>query len=219
MRTANGARTLTAARGVPLSSIRCRRGAALQERAVVGRITRSRPKPKPKFVHEVSVGHWEVDEPWLAELVARVAGPAGFKKRTPFWAYTIFSFVHQEQADEIRLYVGRRREAAARLVAKKGPCPVTVKYAEAAFFQYAVIWGLSTGVLREVVRVYRRQRSKCSTHGLPRAVAAHVIVAAAPAIEVERAREMVDAMLTWAIARHRTWFWAGLEGDRVINRL
>jgi len=81
-------------RGVPLSSTRCRRGAALQERAVVGRITRTRPKPKPKFVHEVRVGHWEVGQSWLAELVARIAGPNG-KKRTPFWAYTIFSFVHE----------------------------------------------------------------------------------------------------------------------------
>jgi hypothetical protein len=138
----------------------------------VGRITRARQKPKPKFVHEVRVGHWEVDQPWLVELVARVAGRDGFKKRTPFWA----------------------------------------------FYQYAVIWGLSTGLLREVVRVYRRERSNCSTHGLPRAVAAQVILAATPVTDVERAREMVDAMLTWAIARHGTWFWTGLQGDRVINR-
>ena len=81
-------------RGVPYLLTRCRRGAALQERAVVVRITRARPKPKAKFVHEVRVGHWEVDQPWLVELVARIAGPNG-KKRTPFWAYTIFSFVHE----------------------------------------------------------------------------------------------------------------------------
>jgi hypothetical protein len=184
----------------------------------VGRITRARSKPKPKFVHEVRVGHWEVDQPWLVELVARIAGPNGYKKRTPFWAYTIFSFVHEEQAAEMRLYLGRHREAAAKLEAKQRPCPVAVKYAEAAFYQYAVIWGLSTGPLREVVRVYGRERSNCSTHGMPRAVAAEVILAAAPATDVERARDMVDAMLTWTISRHGIWFWNGLQGDRVINR-
>jgi hypothetical protein len=60
------------------------------------------------------VGHWKVDQPWLVELVARVAGRDSFKKRTPFWPYTILSFVHQEQAAEMRLYLGRHREAAAR---------------------------------------------------------------------------------------------------------
>jgi len=29
---------------------------------------------------------------------------------------------------------------------------------------------------------------------------------------------MVDAMLAWVIARHGTWLWTGLQGDRVINR-
>src|SRR3954465_12364586 len=129
---------------------RCRRGAALQERAVVGRITRQ--PSKPKFVHEVQVSRAEVDKPWLNELLARIAGPNGYRKRTPFWAYTIFSFVHQGQADEMRLYVGRHREVAAKLEAKSRPCPVAIKYQEAALAQYAVIWGLSTGLMREVVR-------------------------------------------------------------------
>src|SRR3954469_24519680 len=70
---------------------RCRRGAAPQERAVVGRITRQ--PSKPKFVHEVQVSRAEVDQPWRAELLARTAGPNGYRKRTPFWAYTVFSFV------------------------------------------------------------------------------------------------------------------------------
>lgn len=34
-----------------------------------------------------------------------------------------------------------------------------------------------------------------------------VIRAAAPAIDQDEAREVVDAMLTWTIARHSTWFW------------
>jgi hypothetical protein len=126
-------------------------------------------------VHEVRVGDWEVDKPWLAELLACIAGPNGYRKRTPFWAYTIFSFARQEQAAEMRLYVGRHREAAARLEAKKRPCPVATRYEEAAFAQYAVIWGLSTGLIRDVVRTYRRERRDCSTYGMPRAAAAEVI--------------------------------------------
>ena len=97
-------------------------------------------------------------------------------------------------------------------------CPVRVRYEEAALAQYAVIWGLSTGLVRDVVRVYRRERSDCSTHGLPRSIAAEVVLAKAPAIGTDKAREMVDAMLAWVIARHDTWFWTGLQGDRVINR-
>ena len=92
-----------------------------------------------------------------------------------------------------------------------------VRYEEAAFAQHAVIWGLSTRIIRDVVRVYRRERSDCSTHGLPRSIAAEVILAAAPAIGTDKAREMVDAMLAWVIARHASWFWAGLQGDRTLN--
>jgi hypothetical protein len=90
----------------------------------VGRITRPRLKPKPKFVHEVRVGHQEIDQQWLAELLARVAGANGFKKRTPFWAYTVFSFVHKEQADQIERELCDRRELQARREAKARPCPV-----------------------------------------------------------------------------------------------
>jgi hypothetical protein len=189
-----------------------------QEHASVGRITRPPPKPKPKFVHEVRVGHTEVDQPWLADLLDRIAGPNGYRRRTPFWAYTIFAFARQEQADEMRLHVGRRREMAERAERAKWPCPMTVRYEEAARAQHAVIWGLSTGIIRDVVRVYRRERSDCSTHGMPSWVASDVILAAAPSIGRERAREMVDQMLAWVIARHGTWFWTGLQGDRIINR-
>jgi hypothetical protein len=189
----------------------------LQERAVVGRVTRPRPKPKPKFVHEVRVGHQDVDQPWLAELLARIAGANGYKKRTPFWAYTVFSFVHKEQADRLERELCDRRELQARREAKARPCPVRLRYEEAARAQHAVIWGLSTGIIREVVRVYRRERADCSTHGHPNWVASDVILAAAPSIDRDRAREMVDQMLEWTIARHGEWFWAGLQGDHDLK--
>ena len=80
----------------------------------MGRITCPRPKPKPKFAHEVSVSRWEVDQPWLAELLAGVAGAHGFKKRTPFWPVTIFSFVHKEQADRLERELRDVRELRAR---------------------------------------------------------------------------------------------------------
>lgn len=48
-------------------------------------------------------------------------------------------------------------------------------------------------------------------------VAARVIVAAAPAIDIDRAREMVDQMLAWVIARHGAWFWTGLQGDQDLK--
>ena len=51
----------------------------------------------------------------------------------------------------------------------------------------------------------------------PNMVAARVIVAAAPAIDIDRAREMVDQMLAWVIARHGAWFWTGLQGERTLK--
>jgi hypothetical protein len=184
----------------------------------LGRVTRHPKKPKLKFVYEIRVSHTNRNQLWFLELLARVAGPSGYKKRTPFWAYTIFAFVREEQARELELYVGRRLEFEKRAEARKRACPVAVRYEEAALAQYAVIWGLSTGLIRDVVRTYRRERRDCSSHGHPNMEAAEVIRAAAPAIDIEKARRMVDAMLAWVIERHGSWFWTGLQGDRSINR-
>jgi hypothetical protein len=52
----------------------------------------------------------------------------------------------------------------------------------AAKAQHAVIWGMSTGIIRDVVQTYRRERRDCRTHGSPNWEAAKVILAAAPAI-------------------------------------
>lgn len=184
----------------------------------MARVTRSPPKPKPRFVHEVRVGHEAAEQAWLWENVERIAGPRGFKKRTPFWAYTIVAFTTKEQAAELELVVRRHREAEDRRIARQWPCPVRTRYEEAAAAQHAIIWGLSTGLLRDVVRVYRRERRDCSTHGSPNWIASDVILAAAPGFGRDRAREMVDAMLAWVIARHGTRFWTGLSGDKAINR-
>jgi hypothetical protein len=137
----------------------------------MGRITRSPPKPRRKFAQEVRVGRQDVDDPWLAELLARIAGAYGFKKRRPFWAYTIFSLTHKEQADELEHHLREHREFRARRQAKERPWPVRVRYEEAARAQHAIIWGLSTGIIRDVVRTYRRERGDCSTHGHPNWVA------------------------------------------------
>ena len=185
---------------------------------VLGRITPSPPKPKPKFVHEVRVSRSEIDRPWLAGLLDRIAGPRGFKKRTPFWSFTILSFPTKEQADEFSRHLRRHRELEEKRDRQKRPCPVSVRYDQAARAQHAVLWGLSTGIIREVVRVYRRERAECSSHGHPNWIASNVIMAAAPTTSRERAREMVDAMLAWTIARHPTCFWNGLQGERIINR-
>jgi hypothetical protein len=44
-----------------------------------------------------------------------------------------------------------------------------------------------------------------------------VILTAAPEIDRDRAREMVDQMLAWVIARHGDWFWTGLQGERTFK--
>jgi hypothetical protein len=182
------------------------------------RVTRHPPNPKLKYLHEVTVKHTETGQAWIWEKAACIAGPMGYKRRTPFWAITIIAF-DTEKAATLKGLLRRWRYDEELREARRWPCPVRVRYEEAALAQYAVVWGLSTSIIRDVVRVYRRERSDCSTHGLPRSIAAEVILAKAPAIDTDKAREMVDAMLAWVIARHAGWFWTGPQGERTINWL
>jgi hypothetical protein len=183
----------------------------------MGRATRYPPKPKPKYLHEVRVGHGEVDQAWIWKEAERVGGLTGYRKRSPFWAFTIVAFDAPEKAAELERHLRRWRDEEELHEARKRPCPVRVRYEEAELGQYAVIWGLSTGIIRDVVQTYRRERVDCSSHGHPNWIAADVILAAAPSIGRDKARKMVDAMLAWVIARHASWFWTGLQGDRTIN--
>jgi hypothetical protein len=184
----------------------------------MARITRYPPKAKPKYLHEVNARHDEAELPWLKEYVADIAGPIGFKIRKPNWGVRIFQFDTEEKAEAFRRRLHRWRHEEDLRDARKRPCPIKVRYEEAALAQHAVVWGLSTGVMREVIRTYRRERADCSTHGTPNWAATETLVAAAPGIDFDRGRLMVDAMLAYVIARHSTWFWTGLQGDRIINR-
>jgi hypothetical protein len=99
---------------------------------------------------------------------------------------------------------------------RRRPCPIAIRYAEAALRQHGVVWGLSTGRIRPIVQAYRRARMDCSTHESPNWDATQTMVALGPGIDFERGRLMVDAMLLYIEARHRDWFWRGLQGDRRI---
>jgi hypothetical protein len=92
-----------------------RRGTALEERAAVVRITRSPSKPKPKLTHECRVGRKQAEQPWLWQQVERIAGPSGYKKRSPFWACTIIAFDTKEKAAScIASFAGVARGGVAR---------------------------------------------------------------------------------------------------------
>lgn len=182
------------------------------------RITLPPQKPKANYVHEVRIHKSEVGQAWLWERVEAVAGPIGFKTWSPNWAVVVVAFDPQEKAAELEGVLRRWRHEEEMREARKRPCPQRVRYEEAAVRQHAIIWGLATGVMREVIRVYRHERMDCSTHGMPNWAASDVILDAAPAFGRDRAREMVDAMLAWTIARHSARFWTGLQGEHTINR-
>jgi hypothetical protein len=63
---------------------------------------------------------------------------------------------------------------------------------------------------------YRHARMDCSTHEMLNWEATKVMVSLAPAVDFERGRKMVDAILFYVEARHRDWFGKGLQGDRQI---
>ena len=176
--------------------------------SALGRITGPPPKPKPKYLHDVRVGHrgqWSARQADLWAAVTRVAGTADFQKRDPFWASTVISFDTAEKAAALRRWLRNCH------FDQEADRPSSDPYAAVVKAQHAVIWVLTTGIIREVVRTYRTYRSDCSTHGMPKWEAASVILRAAPSITREDAREMVEAMLALVIARHGAWFWSGLK--------
>jgi hypothetical protein len=82
--------------------------------------------------------------------------------------------------------------------------------------QHGISWGLSTGHIRPIVQAYRQGRLECSTHESPNWQATEVLLGVCPSIDFDRGRKIVDAMLVYIEARHRDWFWKGLQGKRQI---
>ena len=70
---------------------------------------------------------------------------------------------------------------------------------------------------RPIVQAYRRARTDCSSHDSPNYRATEDLVKFALTIDFDRGRAMVDAMMFYIEARHRDWFWKGLQGDRTAS--
>jgi hypothetical protein len=110
----------------------------------MGRITRYPPKAKPKQLHEVRVG----------TEVGRIAGPVGYTRRQPFWACVAIYFDAPEKVDALKHWLSAVDFDGKREAARREPCRVRIAYEKAALGQYAVLWGLSTGVIRDMVQAY-----------------------------------------------------------------
>ena len=182
----------------------------------MGRVTRYPPKPKIEYLHEVTVLHTEVDQAWIWEEAARVGGIVGYRQRSQGWATTRVAFDTKEKADVLGRKMRQWRHEQEMMEMRRHPCPVGVRYREAALRQHGVVWGPSTGHIRPIVQTYRRARMDCSTHEMPNWQATKTMVALGPGFDFERSRLMVDAMLVYIEARHRDWFWRGLQGERHI---
>ena len=185
----------------------------------MGRITRSPPKPRPKLVHEVNVSRtgmkWQTHQAELWAEVARIAGYAGYKQRSPFWAITTVFFDAKEKADGLRAWLHKEKFSEGREPYRPPPPD---PYNVAAKVQHAIIWGLSTGLIRPVVMAYReKRREEGWTNAPANSAAAAVIVATCPAIKHNDARDLAEHMLRHVEERHREWFWRGINGDRGFN--
>jgi len=88
----------------------------------MGRVTRYSQKPKPKYLHAVTVKHSEAGQAWIWEQAARIGGPLGYKRRSPFWAITIIAFDSREKAAELESLL-RRWRARCVSVTRKPPLP------------------------------------------------------------------------------------------------
>ena len=178
----------------------------------MGRITRSPPKPKLKYPHEVSVANHGVVADWMWEEAARIGGFTGYQRKRKSWSNTVVLFDTREKADKLRALILRREREEELLELRD--CAIAVSYRRAALCQHGVIWGLATGHIKPIVLAYRTARGECSTHGSPNWDATLALVKLAPSIEFDRGRDMVDAMLVYIEARHRNWFWKGMQGDQ-----
>ncbi|MEI6203903.1 MAG: hypothetical protein WCP68_18300, partial [Enhydrobacter sp.] len=143
----------------------------------------------------------------------------GYRRRSRGWAAIIVAFDTQDKADRLMCKLRRWRHEQDLAEMRRHPCPVTIRYTEAALRQHGVIWALSTSHVRPIVQTYRRARMDCSTHEMPNWEATKALVSLAPAIDFERGRKMVDAILIYIEARHRDWFWRGLQGNQQIASL
>ena len=94
----------------------------MEKRAAMGRVTRYSQKPKPKYLHAVTVKHSEAGQAWIWEQAARIGGPLGYKRRSPFWAITIIAFDSREKAAELESLL-RRWRARCVSVTRKPPLP------------------------------------------------------------------------------------------------
>ena len=181
----------------------------------MSRITKPPPRPKVKHAHEVRVAHtgkWSARQDDLWTEVQRVAGYEGFKTKEPFWGCTAIYFDTAEKASVLRHWLRDCRfEQTPEKRKRVDP------YDEVVFAQYSVIWGLASGVMPEMIRVYRLHRSKCTTHGSPNWAASSVVMQAAPGLSRDDARKMVDAMLAYVIARDSLW-WDGFDGPHQIKQ-
>ena len=180
----------------------------------MGRVTRSPPKPAPKYLFEVGVTCWETDQAWIWEEAGCIGSFTGYKRRKSSWVRTIVAFDTQEKAATLKRRLDRWRREQEMAKERLRLCPIGVRYREAALRQHGIIWGLSTGHIRPIVQAYRKARMECSTHGSPNWDATLALVKLAPSIEFDRGRDMVDAMLVYVEARHRNWFWKGMQGDQ-----
>ena len=182
----------------------------------MGRITRHPQKPKIKYEHEITVGKGEFGQAWIWEAARQIGGMTGYKVRNAGWAARHVQFDTKEKAGSLGRRLRRWRYEEELRTMRLHPCPIAVRYAEAALRQHGVVWGLSTGHIRPIVQAYRRERMGCSTHESPNWEATEVLAGLYPSLDFDRGRKMVDAMLIYIEARHRDWFWRGLQGDRRI---
>jgi hypothetical protein len=121
------------------------------------------------------------------------------------------------KAEDFRVSIFRWQHDERRRKERESgrPCPYKVKYDTAVICQYAVIWSLqrdtsgrsfrlTDGLAVTAARTDRRNSAE----------ATRMLVEVCPTIQLDRGREMVDAMLVYIEPQHRDWFWRGMQGDR-----
>jgi hypothetical protein len=178
--------------------------------------------PELSYRYPVYVSMWPRTEACARAATSRLAGNAGCFIESRGWRGTTIWFDTAEKAEEFSRLQAEWREAWVAAHPRQPVHPLDARYRKAALAHHAIVWGLSSGVLRDVVRAYRRSRYECSSHGVANFAAALTIVARCPHLDhsdwggIERARTLAEYMLIYVEARHRAWFWKDLEGKHEL---
>lgn len=183
----------------------------------MGRVTRSPPKPKPRYLFTCNVAHcgvkWTTHQAELWAAVAGIAGADGFKEGRSTWISTAVHFTTQDQVNALRHWIRAEEFEKGAYVAPPQRDP-----AELASERWlALEWAIVTDQIQPIAIAYRAAKLDGWTPAPANAAASYAVLATRPDLTPDEARKIAHFIIEWVDDSHHEWLWRGIEGDRSLE--